>query len=57
MILYNVKDIKKTLIHLYKDFCGYMIETHPNHVDSDFSFENFMDYLQMEETDDLRHAI
>lgn len=55
-ILFNVPEIKKTIVHLYKKFCGYVIETNPNYTDSDFSFENFMDYLQMEETDDLRHA-
>ena len=34
--------MRKELVKLYREFCEYVIETNPNYVDSDFSFENFI---------------
>lgn len=37
------------LIKLYRKFCSYVVETNPNYVDADFSFDNFMAFLDLEE--------
>ena len=44
-------DIKKYLIKEWKSFCGYICETNPRYVDSDFTFDNFMNYLMIDESD------
>ena len=50
------KEIRSYLIKNWKSFCGYVCETNPRYVDSDFSFDNFMNYLMMDESD-LRHEM
>lgn len=37
----------KELIRLWGKFCGYIVENNPHYSDSDFTFDNFIAYLQM----------
>ena len=46
--------MRKELIRLYKQFCAYVVETNPNYTDNDFTFDYFMEYLMIDESD-LRH--
>ena len=44
-------EIRAFLIKEWKSFCGYVCETNPHYVDSDFCFNNFMEYLMLDESD------
>lgn len=39
----------KELIRLWGKFCSYMVESHPNPIDSDYTFENFVYWLEEKE--------
>lgn len=45
---------RQDLLKLYKDFCGYICETNPKYTNNDFTFDNFMQWLSIEE-DDIRN--
>lgn len=40
------KKLAQELIIAWRDFERYVVENQPNYVDADFSFENFIRYLQ-----------
>ena len=46
-------NVRQEFCRLYRKFCNYIIETRPNYVDQDFSFDNFMEYLDYKEDDRL----
>ena len=41
--------MRKELLRHWQSFCEYTKETNKRYVDDDFSFENFMHYLEMME--------
>ena len=52
-----MKNVRKELIRLYEEFVAFIVESNKNYDDTDFSFSNFMDYLNMQEEDEIRKVM
>ena len=53
----NQSELRKELCRLYHKFVSYYVEANPNYVDSDFNFDNFINYLELEESDEIRKQL
>lgn len=45
----------KELIKQWNEFSNWVVENIPNYTDNDFTFNNFMNWLQNQYVEDLTH--